>query len=115
MMDKQYQRLQDQIDKAEADLQKALQAQKELQGKKKSLERKARNHLIYTIGGALEPYLVDAAVLTGDDVKSILELAFGATAVKQRVTARVNARHAEAAAQEEPISVPMEQPIPSED
>ena len=102
MLDKQAQNLKAQIDKAEAQLRKAQQEQKKLLDKQKDLKRRARTHFICTLGGALEPYLQEATLLTEDDLKAILDMAFSAVSVKQKLTSTLDARRAEKPGTEEP-------------
>lgn len=97
MLDKQAQNLQEQIAKAEAQIRKAQDEQKKLLSKQKNLKRRARTHFICELGGALEPYLQEADLLTRDDLKSILDMAFSSVSVKQKLTATLEARRAEKA------------------
>lgn len=92
MLDKESQRIQAEIDKAEAKLEKALREQKALQYKKNELKRKARTHMLCTIGGALEPYLQEASLLTEADLKTILDTAFNSAVVRQRINTLLDAR-----------------------
>ena len=104
MLDKQARNLQEQIAKAEAQIRKAQDEQKKLLSKQKALKRRARTHFICELGGALEPYLQEADLLTQADLKSILDMAFSSVSLKQQLATVLKARRDEKAKENVPMT-----------
>ena len=85
-------KLNQELEKSEKKLRKAINDEKALQHQLKQLTRKERTHRLCTRGAMLESFLIRPEVLTDDDVMDILKQAFSQTGMKEAVAESVKGR-----------------------
>lgn len=91
-MSKELDRIAAQRDKAEKLSRKYDNEMKAIEHKMKGLDRKERNHRLVVRGVLLESYLKEPELLTEENVKEILNVAFSMDAVQEKLAELIQKR-----------------------
>lgn len=94
------QRLQRDIERNEAELQKAEEKRKHLKERRRELEKEAYNNRLKTRAQMLEEFLLEPDVLTNEDVRNFLMYLFNYPANRQRLQKLIEDRKAQQAVAE---------------
>ena len=82
-------KIEQQLKRTEARLNKATEEKKTLKAKMKQLEEQAEIERLVSRGRLLELYLKEPQFLSDDDAKSVLEYAFDLPAVQRKLSDRI--------------------------
>lgn len=94
------QRLQRDIERNKAELQKAEEKRKHLKERRRELEKEAYDNRLTTRAQMLEEFLLEPEVLTNEDVRNYLAYLFNYPANRQRLQKLIEDRKAQQAAAE---------------
>ena len=85
-------KIEQQLKRTEARLNKATEEKKALKTKMKRLEEQAENERLVSRGKILESFLKEPLVLTNDDVAHLLDLLFRSSFTQQTLSEMIEAR-----------------------
>ena len=85
-------KIEEQLKRTEARLQKTKEEKKALQAKKKILAEQAENERLISRGRILESFLREPLVLTNDDVTYLLDLMFRSSFSQKKLAELISAR-----------------------
>ena len=85
-------KIEQQLKRTEARLNKATEAKKALKTKMKRLEEQAENERLVSRGKMLESFLKEPLVLTNDDVTHLLDLLFRSRFTQRTLSEMIEAR-----------------------
>lgn len=88
------------MERNEAELQKAEEKRKHLKERRRELEKEAHNNRLMTRAQMLEEFLQEPEVLTNEDVRNFLMYLFNYPANRQRLQKLIEDRKAQQAAAE---------------
>ena len=87
-----YEKTLQQLEQADAKLQRAIEKKKELEARKKMLLEKSETERLCSRGAILESFLKEPLVLTNDDISSLLDLVFRSGFTQKKLDEKIQMR-----------------------